>query len=177
MSAPVRRANSILGSFVFLLLAPGVVAGLVPWWMTQGEFRRSSFSFGALRIVGLVLIVAGGAALLDSFARFAVEGSGTPAPLLPAKYLVVTGLYRYLRNPMYVAVAAVIFGQALFFGSTHLVEYGLTVVVLVHIFVVFYEEPSLTRTFGDQYREYCRNVRRWIPRLRPWSRSRTQAAA
>lgn len=164
----MRRASAILRSFVFLLLAPGVVAGVVPWWITHGQFRQLFFGIAAFRIAGTLLIAAGTAALLDCFARFARQGLGTPAPVLPTEHLVVTGLYRHVRNPMYVGVAAVILGQALLFGSVQLLAYGVVVTLAFHFFVTLYEEPKLTRTFGDEYREFRDNVPRWIPRLRPW---------
>lgn len=166
----MRKSSAILGSLIFLLLAPGVVAGVVPWWITRWQFRSPFFGISALRVVGLLLIVAGLPALLDSFARFAVQGLGTPAPVLPTHHLVVTGLYRYVRNPMYVGVAAVVFGQALWFGNVQLLVYGLIIWLCFHFFVILYEEPKLTSTFGDEYREFKSNVPRWIPRWRPWLR-------
>ncbi len=106
--------------------------------------------------------------LLDSFARFAIEGLGTPAPVFPTRHLVVTGWYRYVRNPMYVAVVSIIVGQALLFGSITLLEYGALVWLFFHLFVLAYEEPTMRATFGEEYRLYCANVPRWIPRLSPW---------
>jgi len=106
--------------------------------------------------------------LLDSFARFALKGLGTPAPVFPTRHLVVSGLYRYVRNPMYLAVAAVIVGQALLFGDVRVLEYGVFVCLGFHMFVLLYEEPALRRTFGAEYETFCANVDRWIPRLRAW---------
>ena len=114
------------------------------------------------------MILAGLPVLLDSFVRFAVEGLGTPAPVFPTSHLVVTGWYRYVRNPMYVAVLAVIVGQALIFGNVTLLEYGALAWLLAHIFVLAYEEPTLRGTFGEEYQLYRANVPRWIPRLTPW---------
>ena len=121
-----------------------------------------------LRIVGGLLIAAGLPVLLDSFARFALEGLGTPLPAAPPERLVATGLYRYVRNPMYVAVVSLILGQALLFGSVTLLEYCFVVWLLFHIFVLAYEEPNLRGRFGDDYKHFCANVPRWIPRLTPW---------
>jgi len=106
--------------------------------------------------------------ILDSFARFAIQGLGTPAPVLPAKHLVITGLYRYVRNPMYVGVTAVIIGQALLLGSVRLLIYGAAVWLAFFIFVLVYEEPILRHTFGAEYDVFCQKVPRWIPRTRPW---------
>ena len=120
------------------------------------------------RFVGAGLILAGVAGLVDSYARFALQGLGTPAPIAPTQHLVVTGLYRYVRNPIYVAVAAVIFGQALLFGDWRLFAYGAVVWLVFHLFVVGYEEPTLKRSFGAEYEAFCINVPRWIPRLTAW---------
>jgi protein-S-isoprenylcysteine O-methyltransferase Ste14 len=127
------------------------------------------FDLAALRAVGVVLIVAGAAVLLDSYARFALQGLGTPAPLFPTRHLVVRGIYRFVRNPIYVALLSIILGQALLLGNWRLVIYGALIWLAFHIFVVAYEEPKLRKTFGRQYRDYCAHVPRWIPRLRPWS--------
>src|SRR6185369_6600143 len=164
----MRRISAIVWSLVFLLLAPGFVAGVVPWWITRWQFRSLLPGSLGLRIVGIILIAAGLPALLDSFARFALQGLGPPAPVLPTRHLVVTGLYRHVRNPMYVGVASVIFGQALLFGSTRLLVYGLLVGLAFHVFVLGYEEPTLTRTFGSEYRNLRENVPRWIPRWKAW---------
>ena len=109
--------------------------------------------------------------LLDSFARFAIQGLGTPAPVAPPQRLVVSGLYRYVRNPMYVAVVSLIFGQALLFGSISLLEYGFVVWLGFFAFVLVYEEPTLRGKFGKEYEDYCSRVGRWIPRLRPKANS------
>lgn len=116
-----------------------------------------------------MLIALGAIGLLDSFVRFALQGLGTPAPVFPTSHLVVTGLYRYVRNPMYVAVTSAILGQALIFGNVTLLEYGGMVWLLFHLFVLIYEEPTLKRSFGPEYKSFCVAVPRWIPRITPWS--------
>jgi protein-S-isoprenylcysteine O-methyltransferase Ste14 len=108
------------------------------------------------------------AVLLESFARFAWKGLGTPAPVFPTRHLVVSGLYRFVRNPMYVAVVSAILGQALLFASLPLAGYGALVWGLFHTFVVLYEEPTLRKTFGAEYESFRAHVPRWIPRLTPW---------
>jgi protein-S-isoprenylcysteine O-methyltransferase Ste14 len=160
------RIRAVFGSVLFLALAPGTVAGLVPWWISKWRFASASFL--PVRALGILLILAGIAELLDSFARFALEGIGTPAPVFPTRHLVVRGLYRHVRNPMYLAVAALIFGQGLLFGNLELLAYAAAVCVGFHVFVVAYEEPTLGRNFGAEYRIYCANVPRWRPRPRPW---------
>jgi hypothetical protein len=120
----VPKTIAILGSALFFAVAPSTVAGLVPWWITRWEFRPPFFDLDATRAVGILLIVAGLPGLVDSFARFALQGLGTPAPIAPTQNLVVTGLYRYVRNPIYVALVAVILGQAALFGDQRLLAYG-----------------------------------------------------
>ena len=164
---------AILGSALFFVAVPSVVAGLIPWWMTRWEFLPPFFGLQATRAVGVLLIVAGLPGLVDSFARFALQGLGTPAPIAPTQNLVVTGLYRYVRNPMYVAVVAVILGQATLFGDWHLMAYGGLMWLAFHVFVLAYEEPVLAETFGAQYDEFRANVPRWIPRLSPWRSAAT----
>jgi protein-S-isoprenylcysteine O-methyltransferase Ste14 len=104
----------------------------------------------------------------DSFAQFALKGLGTPAPVFPTRHLVITGFYRYVRNPMYVAVVAVIIGQGLIFGNMRVLAYGALIWLGFHVFVVAYEEPTLQATFGSEYERFRAGVPRWIPRLSPW---------
>ena len=115
--------------------------------------------------------------LLDSFARFAVQGVGTPAPIFPPRRLVVTGLYRYVRNPMYVAVVSTILGQGLIFGNFTLLAYGALIWLLFHVFVLVYEEPTLRAGFGSEYGLFCAAVPRWIPRLTAWDSRRDGSSA
>jgi protein-S-isoprenylcysteine O-methyltransferase Ste14 len=164
----MARVAAILGSAVFLVIAPGTLAGYVPWRICRWQFAPPLLGFLPFRMIGALLIALGLPVLLDSFARFALQGLGTPAPVAPPKHLVVTGLYRYVRNPMYVAVTSLILGQGLLFGTVRVLEYGIIVWLGFHIFVLAYEEPTLRSKFGDQYREFCANVRRWLPRVRPW---------
>ena len=154
------------GSALFFALAPGVVAGVIPWWITGWEFESMPL---ALRVLGVAWIAAALPVLVSAFARFATEGRGTPAPVAPTEKLVVGGLYRWVRNPMYVAVASVVGGQALLFGSLTLVAYLVALWVTFYAFVHFYEEPKLAATYGEEYRAYRRAVPAWIPRLRPWT--------
>ena len=164
----MRRLWTAIGSLAFLVLAPGVVAGLIPWWLTGWDVREPLPLWFPLRILGAALIIAGAGALVHAFARFVMEGIGTPAPVAPTERLVVGGLYRYVRNPMYLAVAATIFGQALLLGRPVLLAYGAVFSVFVAAFVHWYEEPTLARSFGEEYELYRRAVPRWWPRRRPW---------
>jgi protein-S-isoprenylcysteine O-methyltransferase Ste14 len=162
------KARAAAGSLVFLMLAPGVVAGLIPWLLTGWEMREPLPYWLPLRVVGAILLAAGVGALLHAFWRFVVEGLGTPAPVAPTERLVVGGLYRYVRNPMYLAVGAVIVGQALLLGQPILLLYAIVFAVAVAAFVHWYEEPTLRHQFGEQYEEYRRAVPAWYPRREPW---------
>ena len=154
---------------MFLVVAPGVVAVLVPWLLTGWEVQHS---VRWLQIAGVLLIAAGAAVLLEAFARFVWEGVGTPAPVAPTEHLVVGGLYRYVRNTMYLAVGSTILGQALLFGSVAVLVELVLFAVAVGAFVHGYEEPKLRRTYGAAYDDYCRSVPAWLPRApRPGRRA------
>ncbi|MFF4345753.1 methyltransferase family protein [Streptomyces sp. NPDC001530] len=161
----MRRSAAAVGSSLFLALAPGTVAVLLPWWLTGW---RAGDWWLPVRVLGLVPLVAGAVVLLSAFVRFVAEGLGTPAPVAPTRHLVVGGLYRHVRNPMYVAVVAVIAGQALLLARPVLVVYGAIAGLVMAAFARWYEEPELTRRFGAEYERYRRAVPGWWPRLRPW---------
>ena len=163
-----ERLRAIVGSIVFLFVAPGIVAGVIPWAISGYRMEPALLGFEPLRWVGAILLALGAVLLLETFSRFALQGLGTPAPIAPTKTLVVTGSYRFVRNPMYVAVVSLIFGQGLWFGSVGTLGWGAVVWLTVHAFVLAYEEPTLASTYGAQYDRYRANVRRWIPRLTPW---------
>ena len=167
-----RRRRAAVGSVAFLAVAAGVVAGLVPWLLTGWDARDPPWTPG-VRLLGGVLIGLGVTALLHAFARFVVEGLGTPAPVAPTERLVIGGLYRYVRNPMYLAVGAIVVGQALLLGRAVLLAYGALFAVLVEAFVRWYEEPMLARRFGARYEAYRQAVPRWWPRTRPWHGERS----
>lgn len=162
----MRRTNAALGSIGFFLLAPGIVAGVIPWWLTGWQVGRDWPL--PVRLAGVALVAAGLAVLVGAFSRFAREGLGTPAPVAPTERLVVGGAYRYVRNPMYVAVLATIVGQALVLGRPVLLVYGSVVWVAFATFIRGYEEPHLAARFGEQYVAYRTQVPAWIPRLHPW---------
>ena len=160
-------ARAWIGTIVFLLLAPGVVAGLIPWIISGWRpYDWGGAAWVAVPIAWIAIAV-GMAVLLHAFGLFALH-RGTPAPIAPTQTLVVTGVYRFVRNPMYLAVLAIILGQALLFGSWWLVAYAGIALAAVFTFVKGYEEPTLTRTYGEQYLDYRRNVPGWWPRLTPW---------
>ncbi len=161
----MRRSTAAAGSAAFFLAAPCVVAGLIPWLITG--WQTGTYWWLPVRALGVLLILAGTAVVVNAFARFVTEGAGTPMPAAPPQHLVVGGLYRYVRNPMYVAVRSAILGQALLFGSVPLLAYTACVFLAFVTFVHFYEEPHLRRQFGPDYDAYRSEVPGWLPRLRP----------
>jgi protein-S-isoprenylcysteine O-methyltransferase Ste14 len=164
----LRRALAVLGTTIFLPLAPGFIAGLVPYWISRWRVNPPFLGFPPSRYLGILFIALGVPLLLDCFARFALQGLGTPAPVFPTRHLVVKGLYRYVCNPMYLAVVSVILGQALLLGSVRLLEYAAFMWLAFHLFVLAYEEPALRASFGPEYETFCANVQRWLPRTNPW---------
>src|SRR5712692_8236950 len=155
-----------LRSLFFTILQPGTVAVLIPYWLISSRGAGSLASRLAVRYIGLPFIVIGAATLLWCIWDFFSSGRGTISPIDPPKHLVVRGLYRYVRNPMYIAVVTTLIGEAILFMSLPvLVEAGVFV-VLANLFVAYYEEPALRRRFGESYERYSRTVGRWIPRFR-----------
>jgi protein-S-isoprenylcysteine O-methyltransferase Ste14 len=164
----VNRTAASLGSALFLVLAPGTVAGVIPWAISRWQAGPAWRDLEPTRGLGWLLILAALALLLDCFGRFAWEGSGAPAPIAPPGRLVVTGPYRRVRNPMYVAVTGLVLGQALVLASFPLLVYAVFIWGAFHGFVVGYEEPRLRRRFPEDSAAFFAAVPRWIPRLRPW---------
>ncbi|MGH3876722.1 MAG: methyltransferase family protein [Actinophytocola sp.] len=162
--------RALVGSIIFLVVAPGTVVGAIPWLLT-GWDRADPMPAWApvpVEVLGSVLLAAGVAVLLHAFGQFVAEGLGTPFPAAPPRHLVVGGLYRFVRNPMYVAVVAAALGEALLLGRADLLVYAVIVWAVTAAFVRFREEPVLSRRFGAEYTTYRRAVRAWWPRLRPW---------
>jgi protein-S-isoprenylcysteine O-methyltransferase Ste14 len=152
-----------LKSLLFLLVAPGIVAGYIPLAFLR---KGPQIQTGVLAYLAFPLWLIGGVILLWSFWNFLREGRGTPAPIDPPKDLVAAGFYRYVRNPMYVGVLAVILGHFLWFRYWNLLTYAMLVFLAFHTFVTFYEEPTLRKKFGASYEEYLRRVPRWLPKLK-----------
>ena len=163
----MRIPSAALGSFAWLVVAPGTVCGVVPWLITG--WRRPGDSLPWVEALGWVLVLAGAAVLLHAFVAFAWHGRGTPAPAAPTERLVVQGAYRHVRNPMYVAVEAVVLGQVLLFASWGLFAYLVIISVTMASFVHAYEEPTLREAYGPAYDEFCAHVPRWLPRPTPWT--------
>ena len=163
----MNRTVAVLGSILFLTLVLGLVVIFCPYIFCYWRIAPPFFGFYPFRILGVLMVVAGIVMLLDCYVHFALRGLGTPAPVAPPPKLVVSGPYRYVRNPMYVAIVAAVWGQGLFFGSWQVMRYGLYLWVGFFAFVVFWEERALSRKFGQRYLDFCAQVPRWIPRLRP----------
>jgi len=171
-AALMRKPVAALGTAVFFVIAPGTVGALIPWWLTGWHSRPAPEGWSALflplRAVGLVMTVAGAAFVITAFVRFVVEGLGTPAPVAAPDRLVVGGIYRYVRNPMYVALNTCIAGQALLLNQPVLLLVAAITLACMVGFAKVYEEPTLARQFGADYAEYKAAVPGWWPRLRPW---------
>jgi protein-S-isoprenylcysteine O-methyltransferase Ste14 len=155
-----------LKSFLFLIIAPGTVAGYIPLVLLRKGPRIETGIFAYLAIP---LWLVGGTILLWSFWNFLHEGRGTPAPIEPPKELVIVGFYRYVRNPMYVGIMLLLLGHFLWFGFWWLLVYTVMAFIIVHLFVTLYEEPTLKRSFGAAYENYLNQVPRWIPKFRKTS--------
>ena len=154
-----------LRALVFVVVVPGAVAGWIPWRIALGDGAPVA-PRQPLHWIGAPLLLVGWAGLLWCVADFVRYGRGTPGPYDPPRALVATGLYRVVRNPMYVSVLLAIAGCALWTWSSAVAWYGLVVALMVHLMVVFYEEPHLAGVFGDSYAAYRARVPRWLPRVR-----------
>jgi protein-S-isoprenylcysteine O-methyltransferase Ste14 len=157
--------GAVIGTAAFVLVVPGTAVGLVPYWLSGWVFRPPLLGWSLTPWLGAMLFVLGLPVFVDFVVRFVREGHGTPAPIAPTRHLVVGGPFRYVRNPAYVAVVAMTAGQGLFFGSLRVLLYALGLALGFHLFVVLYEEPTLRRSFGEEYEAYQRHVPRWIPRF------------
>lgn len=158
-----RTLGPILKTLLFTIFVPGTVLGLVPRWLLGGFPRPEP---GLVTWLGVLILVVGAGIYFRCAWEFAVRGLGTPAPIAPTKFLVTTALHRYVRNPMYIGVFGVLLGEMVTFRSMVLLEYAAFFCVAVQLFVIFYEEPTLRRQFGESYKEYCRSVPRWIPKFK-----------
>ena len=159
----MRMKTLVLRSVFWTVLVPGTVSGYLPSLILSRRGTLLPRHWGVAQIAGFLAIALGLSTLLKCIWDFASVGRGTLAPLDPPRTLVVRGLYRHVRNPMYVSVLIVLLGEALFFESWVFLQYALAWLLIVHLVVVLYEEPNLRRQFGAAYDEYCRAVRRWLP--------------
>ena len=159
----------VLKTVIFTILVPGFFGGVLPYLLGSSSGQGAGDAARGWRVLGLVPVALGALGYLWCAAEFALRGKGTPAPIDPPKLLVVKGLYRWVRNPMYVSVALVIVGETVWFGAPRLILYLAAFLVMTQLFVVLYEEPHLEKTFGAAYEAYLAAVPRWIPRIRPWN--------
>ncbi len=161
----MNRRRAVTGSAVFFVVAPGLIAGLLPWWLTgwrpAAELPGWWFVVAGL---GWVVLAAGLAVLVACFVRFVTEGGGTPAPVAPPSAVVAGGLYAWVRNPMYLGILAILLGQVAILGRGELLGYTAAVAAAFVAFVTLYEEPTLAATFGEEYAAYRRRVPGWWPR-------------
>lgn len=145
----------------FTLLIPGTVTVIVPWLLLGKTDLGNVVGFGSLQIAACILALLGAAVLLHCIWGFAAYGKGTLAPISPPEVLVVRGLYRYTRNPMYLGVVAILIAEVMYFQSPELFLYSAVVALCFHLFVIFYEEPRLRKQYGQEYVQYCQVVPRW----------------
>jgi protein-S-isoprenylcysteine O-methyltransferase Ste14 len=157
------RLRATIGTVFFVILVPGTVIGWVPYEISGWRVPEPFLGLVAVRWLGAVLFVLGLPVFVDFLVRFVIDGIGTPAPIAEPRRLVVSGVFRWVRNPGYVAVVAMLVGQGLFFGSAGVLVWALGAALAFHLFVVLYEEPHLRREFGAEYEAYCAQVPRWLP--------------
>ena len=171
--ASIRR--SVIVSILFVVFGgPGFVLVYIPYWITHFQLPAGEPLWRML--IAFALMLAGLMPLFASIARFIFEGRGTLVPAVPTERLVVTGLYRFVRNPMYVGVLATLAGETVLFESRQMLEYTLAVGLVIQLFILFYEEPTLSRRHPEDFPRYKRNVPRWLPRLTPWTGSAGDSA-
>jgi protein-S-isoprenylcysteine O-methyltransferase Ste14 len=166
--ATMNKIAALVGSAIFFVVAPGTFTLLLPYEFTGFRLGPAFLDSEMLRLIGAVLAALGLVPLIESFLRFALKGLGTPAPIAPPTKLVVSGFYRYVRNPMYVGLTTTVIGEALLFGSREILWEALFIALGFHAFVLAFEEPTLKEQFGAEYETYRSNVPRWLPRLTPW---------
>jgi protein-S-isoprenylcysteine O-methyltransferase Ste14 len=154
-----------IGTAVFVIVVPGTLAVVVPMALAGWRIHPPLLGVAAVRIAGVAVIVAAAPLFFRFVERFVRQGHGTPAPIAPPQHLVVTGPFRYVRNPGYIAVVGIVAGEALVLGSSAVLSYAGILAIGFHLFVVLYEEPNLRRRFGAEYEQYRRDVPRWLPRL------------
>jgi protein-S-isoprenylcysteine O-methyltransferase Ste14 len=164
----MNNNRATIATVLFLLVAPGVVAGVVPWLITDWRMPdMAPYLVGLLVGLGGFVVFIGIVLLLDCFIRFVREGNGTPMPWMPTEGMIASGPYRYVRNPMYVAVVAIVLGQAILFWNLPLLGYAAGLWIVFHFFVLLVEEPGLRRSYGPAFEAYADAVPRWIPRVPP----------
>jgi len=156
----------LVKTLIFTILVPGTVTGIVPYALVSRYPARLPVQLGLFRYGGWILVLVGAGMYLRCGWDFSIAGRGTPAPIAPPKELVVRGLYRYTRNPMYIGIITVLLGETVLTSSRVQFIYSVIVFTFFYLFVVYYEEPNLRRRFGEPYERYCATVPRWLPGFR-----------
>jgi len=152
-----------LRNLLFTILQPGLVAGLIPFWILGSNVKGAlAQPFNFYHYLAMLIFAIGFVIMLTCIISFAIQGRGTLSPADPTKKLVTAGLYRFSRNPMYVGVMMMLIGESIFFQSFALVKYSLFIFAAFNIFIIFFEEPRLRRDFGEEYNKYVKEVRRWF---------------
>jgi len=161
--AKTEIMSLFLRNLFFTILQPGMVAGLIPYWILGKKVEDTlAQTFNLYQYLAALLLVIGFAIMITCIIGFAIYGSGTLSPADPTKKLVIKGLYRYSRNPMYVGVMLMLIAESIFFQSVTLWRYTLFIFVAFYVFILIHEEPRLKRDFGDEYNQYIKKVRRWF---------------
>lgn len=150
-------------NLIFTVFVPGTVAAYIPYRIIKNLHSSLAIHWELLKFISVIFIFVGVAIYFSCLLHFALTGHGTPAPIDAPKRLVIKGLYCYVRNPMYVGVIVVILGWALLYNSFSVFQYAILMWIIFHIVIIFIEEPTLRRQFGEPYKSYCSKVRRWIP--------------
>jgi protein-S-isoprenylcysteine O-methyltransferase Ste14 len=154
---------TLIKTLVFTIIVPGTVTVAIPHYLLPSDypFRADLLSF--FQYPGLALILFGGGFYFRCAYDFIFKGKGTPAPVDPPKELVINGLYGFVRNPMYVGIISILIGESIIFAEIDLLLYALLVLTIFHLVIILYEEPTLKKTFGESYIQYCKAVPRWFP--------------
>lgn len=151
-----------LRNLIFIVLQPGIVAGYIPYLIVRDEWSVRFLRWEFLHYLGIIVFMIGLIIMLHCVYQFAVEGRGTLSPVDPTQHLVINGLYRFTRNPMYLGVITMLIGEAIFTWSNWLWIYSFLVFIGFNLFILLVEEPRLKKDFGAEYEQYCQEVRRWI---------------
>ena len=154
-------------TLIWSIFVPGTITVLVPYWLLSTGSTSFPVGLSAVRLIGLLVLAFAFMIYVWCAWNFTFVGKGTPAPFDPPQKLVVKGPYQFVRNPMYVFVALALIGEAILFGTPVLIIYAGLAVIFCHLWVVYYEEPTLRRKFGESYERYSSRVSRWLPRLPP----------
>jgi protein-S-isoprenylcysteine O-methyltransferase Ste14 len=158
-----KMASLFLRNLFFTILQPGIVAGLIPFFILRGRMENIFYQPREFHhAIGMIVFVIGFIIMLACIISFAINGRGTLSPADPTKKLVVVGLYKFSRNPMYVGVTMMLLGEVIFFYSSPLLIYSLWVFTVFNVFIIFVEEPRLRKDFKDEYNKYCEKVKRWV---------------